>query len=102
MPKFSAMLPTPDTTGDFEEMCLAAGEGVGMVTEIKPAADIVQEMMRGAKEIIEGRLAECAGSEMNAEPPNQTLQQTAAAIAVSECSLSRGAAAAAELTRWAA
>lgn len=28
MPKFSAMLPTPAATGDFEEMCMAAGEGV--------------------------------------------------------------------------
>jgi len=31
LPKFSAILPTPDTTGDFEEMCLPAGEGAGLV-----------------------------------------------------------------------
>jgi enoyl-[acyl-carrier protein] reductase II len=57
MPKFSALLPTPATTGDFEEMCLAAGEGAGMITDIKPAADIVRGMMADAKRIIAERLA---------------------------------------------
>jgi NAD(P)H-dependent flavin oxidoreductase YrpB (nitropropane dioxygenase family) len=32
MPKFAAILPTPETTGDFEEMCLAAGESAALVT----------------------------------------------------------------------
>lgn len=45
MPKFSAALPTPETTGDFDEMCLAAGRGVGLVREVKPAAEIVHQMM---------------------------------------------------------
>jgi nitronate monooxygenase len=48
MPKFSAALPTPETTGDFEEMCLAAGRGVGLVRQVKPAAEIVREMMADA------------------------------------------------------
>jgi hypothetical protein len=61
LPKFSAILPTPPTTGDFEEMCLAAGEGVGLVKDIKPAADIVREMMDEAKRIIEGRLMPLVG-----------------------------------------
>ncbi len=30
MPKFSAILPAPETAGDFEEMCLAAGESVNL------------------------------------------------------------------------
>ena len=42
MPKFSAILPTPDTTGDFEEMCLAAGESAALVTTIGSAQAIVQ------------------------------------------------------------
>ncbi len=45
MPTFAAILTTPDTTGDFEEMCLPAGEGVTMITRIRPAAEIVEEMM---------------------------------------------------------
>jgi enoyl-[acyl-carrier protein] reductase II len=48
MPKFSAMLPTPATTGDFDEMCMAAGEGVARIKSIRPAADIVTEMMEEA------------------------------------------------------
>jgi len=56
MPKFSAVLPVPGTTGDFEEMCLAAGESAALVTEIKPAADIVRDMMSQAENILEGRL----------------------------------------------
>ena len=47
MPKFSAMLPTPDTHGDFEEMAFAAGEAAARVDEVLPAAEIVRELMRG-------------------------------------------------------
>lgn len=61
MPKFSAVLPTPDTQGDFEEMCLAAGEGAGLVREIKPAGEIVRDVMDEAAEIIQGRLSSLVG-----------------------------------------
>ena len=54
MPKFSAALPTPETTGDFEEMCLAAGRGVSMVREVKSASEIVREMMIDAEEHLGG------------------------------------------------
>ena len=49
LPKFSAMLPTPETQGDFEEMCLPAGAGVGAIREIKSAAAIIAEMMSEAR-----------------------------------------------------
>src|SRR5262249_41005867 len=39
MPKFSAALPTPDTTGDFEEMCIAAGDGAAITNKIQSAAE---------------------------------------------------------------
>jgi len=52
MPKFSAALPTPETKGDLEEMCLAAGRGVGLVRDVKPAGDIVREMMSEAEECL--------------------------------------------------
>ena len=55
--KFSALLPTPDTTGDFEEMCFAAGESVGLVKNVQPAAEIVREMMEEAGQIIGRRLS---------------------------------------------
>ncbi len=56
MPKFSVLLPTPDTTGDFEEMCLLSGESAGLVRDIRPAGEIVRDMMAGAERIILGRL----------------------------------------------
>ena len=46
MPKFSAILPTPDTRGDFEEMALAAGDGAGRVTDILAAGEIVRRLAR--------------------------------------------------------
>jgi nitronate monooxygenase len=55
--KFSALPPTRDATGDFEEMALIAGESVGLVKEIKPAAEIVRGMMEEARQIIEHRLS---------------------------------------------
>lgn len=52
MPKFSALLPTPETTGDFEEMCMVMGESAGLVKEIKPAGEIVREMAEEARQIM--------------------------------------------------
>ena len=48
MPKFSAMLPTSDTTGDFEEMCMPAGDGVCEIKSIMTAGQIVMELMAQA------------------------------------------------------
>jgi NAD(P)H-dependent flavin oxidoreductase YrpB (nitropropane dioxygenase family) len=57
MPKFSAVLPTPDTTGDFEQMCLPAGlQSAPLVKDIKPAGEIVVEMMRDAQAILQSNL----------------------------------------------
>ncbi len=49
MPKFSAVLPTPEAMGDFEEMCLAAGDSAALTREVKPAGEIVREMMDEAR-----------------------------------------------------
>lgn len=56
MPKFSAILPTPGTTGDFDEMCLTAGQGSGNVRELRPAGVIVRAMVAEAERIIASRL----------------------------------------------
>jgi NAD(P)H-dependent flavin oxidoreductase YrpB (nitropropane dioxygenase family) len=61
MPKYSAMLPTPETSGDFEEMCLAAGDAAGLVRDVLPVADIVRGMMADARAIVTTRLARMAG-----------------------------------------
>jgi NAD(P)H-dependent flavin oxidoreductase YrpB (nitropropane dioxygenase family) len=58
MPKFSAMLPTQDTIGDFEEMCMPAGEGVRVIKGLQPAAQIVADMMmEGARAVLEEQFA---------------------------------------------
>jgi enoyl-[acyl-carrier protein] reductase II len=54
MPKFSVILPTPDTTGDFDEMCLPGGAvSAPLVKSIKPAAEIIADMVGGARRLIE-------------------------------------------------
>jgi enoyl-[acyl-carrier protein] reductase II len=54
MQKFSAAVPTPDTSGDFEEMCMPAGsESSALVSDIKPAAEIVVGMMSEAQAILD-------------------------------------------------
>ena len=46
--KFESFVPVPETTGDFEEMPWLAGQSVGQIREIRPAAQIVEEMMAKA------------------------------------------------------
>ncbi len=53
MPPFSAIVPTPDTTGQFDLMGFPAGEdSVRKIKSIMPAAAIVAEMMAEAREIL--------------------------------------------------
>ena len=42
-------------------MCLAAGESAGLIKDIKPAGDIVREMMDEAKRIVEAHLVPLVG-----------------------------------------
>lgn len=45
MHRFSNLVPMRDsTTGDLEEMALLAGQGVGLVHSLEPAAEIVRRM----------------------------------------------------------
>lgn len=62
MPKFSAILPTVETSGDFEEMCLAAGESAAFVTSITTAQDVVRSMGQQAEHIFELRQSAAADS----------------------------------------
>jgi nitronate monooxygenase len=45
MPPKSALPPTRETSGDWESMVYPAGEGVGAVQRIAPAAEIIGKMM---------------------------------------------------------
>ena len=55
MPANSAVLPTAQTRGDHDEMCLAAGAGVTAVRSIQPAEQIVQSLMIDAWALIKGK-----------------------------------------------
>jgi enoyl-[acyl-carrier protein] reductase II len=50
--RFSNWVPVPTTTGDLEEMPLLAGQGVGQVRDVRPAGDIVREMVDDAAAIL--------------------------------------------------
>jgi NAD(P)H-dependent flavin oxidoreductase YrpB (nitropropane dioxygenase family) len=39
--RYAADEPRRDTAGDLEAMCLYAGQGVGLVTEVEPAAEVI-------------------------------------------------------------
>lgn len=45
--QFMGFPPNASSTGDIDLRCLLAGQNVGMVNDIKPAADIVAELMEG-------------------------------------------------------
>ena len=49
---FSGTVPNRTTTGDIESMVLYAGEGVGLIKEILPAAEVVQRLVEGAQLLI--------------------------------------------------
>jgi nitronate monooxygenase len=52
MPVRSTLPPTPETSGDWESMAYPAGEGVGAVRRIAPAAEIIAQMMSQAYDVL--------------------------------------------------
>lgn len=50
--RFMGFPPSPDASGDLESMNFLAGQGVGLVKEIKPAAEVVREFVEGARQIL--------------------------------------------------
>ncbi|HXG92001.1 MAG TPA: nitronate monooxygenase [Blastocatellia bacterium] len=54
--RFMSLPPSSSASGDIESMAMLAGQGVGLVHEIKPAAEIIREIAEGARQIIESRL----------------------------------------------
>lgn len=52
IPKFGAFPPRPGFTGDIEYAALYAGESCGLVNDIKPAADIMRDLLREAEAAI--------------------------------------------------
>ena len=50
--RFTNWVPMPTTTGDLDEMPLLAGQGVGQVHDVRPAADIVRQMVAEAAAVL--------------------------------------------------
>jgi NAD(P)H-dependent flavin oxidoreductase YrpB (nitropropane dioxygenase family) len=54
--RFMGAPPNAEASGDIDSMDLLAGQGVGLVREIKPAGQIVHELVEEAGQIIAQRL----------------------------------------------
>jgi NAD(P)H-dependent flavin oxidoreductase YrpB (nitropropane dioxygenase family) len=52
IPRFAVMDPLRETTGAIEAMALYAGEGVGSVVRVEPAAEIVRDLVEGAARLL--------------------------------------------------
>ncbi len=53
--KFTNMVPMTGATGDFEELPLLAGEGVGLVRDLPPAGEVVRRMTEEAQAALSRR-----------------------------------------------
>jgi len=47
--RFTNMVPMAGATGDFDELPLLAGEGIGLITDAPPAAEVVDRMIGEAE-----------------------------------------------------
>src|SRR5262245_57263647 len=52
VPTYGARPPSTGFSGDMESVALYAGESCSLIHDIKPAAQIVQDVMREAEEVI--------------------------------------------------
>ena len=50
--RFVSLPPNIHATGDIESMSLLAGQSVGLIDEIRPAAEILRETINGAERLI--------------------------------------------------
>jgi len=57
VPKFSALSPLRNVRGNIEAMALYAGESVGTVTVVVPAAEVVRELAEGAERLLHAQLS---------------------------------------------
>ena len=62
VPRFAGFPPSAEASGEIEAMALYAGQGVGLVSEVRPAGAIVRELAEGARRIIAERLGGCVAA----------------------------------------
>jgi nitronate monooxygenase/enoyl-[acyl-carrier protein] reductase II len=54
VPRYAVFPPMAGFSGDIERMALYAGESCELITDIKPAAQIVREIVQEAEEVLRG------------------------------------------------
>jgi len=54
MRRFNSFPAVPEMTGDADELAMPAGEGVGLIQAIEPAAAVIDRMMADAEAILRG------------------------------------------------
>jgi NAD(P)H-dependent flavin oxidoreductase YrpB (nitropropane dioxygenase family) len=50
--KFTNLVPTPTAEGDFDELPLLSGQGVGLIRSIAPIREVVEGIVRDAAQIL--------------------------------------------------
>jgi len=50
---FDSIVPVRKTSGDFEQMPMLAGQGVGLINKVVPANEIVNKLMNEAALVVE-------------------------------------------------
>jgi NAD(P)H-dependent flavin oxidoreductase YrpB (nitropropane dioxygenase family) len=58
--RFASLPPNIHATGDIESMSLLAGQSVGLINEIRPAAEILRGSVSGAERLIRELYAKMA------------------------------------------
>ena len=56
--RFSCLPPTAGTTGDIDKMVMYAGQGCGLIKDVKSVAEIVEELITGAQVAIRKFISE--------------------------------------------
>ena len=51
--RYDAKTPGPDIKGDIEAVSMWAGQGVGLVCKQQSAAEIIEDLMRGAQHALQ-------------------------------------------------
>jgi NAD(P)H-dependent flavin oxidoreductase YrpB (nitropropane dioxygenase family) len=50
--KFTNLVPTPSAEGDFDELPLLSGQGVGLIHAVEPIRDVVNTLIKDASQIL--------------------------------------------------
>ncbi len=54
--RFTSLPPSAEASGEIEAMALPAGQGVGLINEVSPAAEVVRKLVADATTLIRQRL----------------------------------------------